>query len=123
MPIARRRRDELHPRFEIRLIEAWKKLIRVGRDEQRIQVLGAVRYVAISNDARTRRSYSRDEYDVYLVLATNKRCGGQSDMRAVVVRRLEPFPVDGDRSEPLATIVENHVTRLPNFESDGCRAA
>ena len=60
-PVGGARERERDARLEIRLVEAREELIRVGRDEQRVEVVGAVGRVAVADDARARGGDPRDE--------------------------------------------------------------
>ena len=75
-------------RLEIGLIEAGKEHVRVGRDEQRVEIVAAVGLVVKADDARPGRRDERRE-------ATRRPCSapafsesrGNSKVRAVPVER------------------------------------
>ena len=94
-PARRNGERERQPRLEIRLIEAGKEKICVGRDEQRVEVVRPVLVVAKANDARAGRRDGRRELRFDAILAGANRRRRNSEVRAVE-RRRRGRAVDGD---------------------------
>ena len=105
----RRRERQPHARLQVRLVEAGEELARVGRDEQRVEVVAAVGRVVASDDARAGGRDVGHEAEVELVLAGAEQASGDDGVAISDGGRPIGRAVGGGTDEAAAAEVEDDV--------------
>ena len=94
-------------------------MVRVGRDEERVQVVVVVGAIVEPDDARARRGDLGDEREDDDVLARMQQARRDKDVRAIPRVRREARAVDRCVSQAPAAEVEDRVTSPGAHEPDG----
>ena len=113
-----RGQGEGHARLQVRLVEAGEELVRVGRHQQRVEVVVPVALVVKPDDARAARGDVGDERELEMVFAARQELQRDADVGAVR-RALREVPAVGrGRREPAAAEVEDDVLADLEVEAD-----
>ena len=118
IPLERCAEVEGDARFEVGLVEAGEELIRVGGDEEGVEVIAAVGVVRF-DDAGTAGGDVGDEGELEGVFGVEERGGGDADVIAVEGGRVDGVPVGAQGGDASAAEVDDDVAGAFAHEADG----